>query len=284
MTEKSMRYPNDAARSPWVMVRVVAACAASAAAIVVPKLALPAVFFTLVCFLALPKRSAHFERRWFVIAFAIAGAVGCVAVVRFVVLEAVPGIVQGGKDAAAKAAVSRLRELVFAEDAMRTHAFLDADGDGVGSAGLISELSGARDARSGRPFPPILNGRYRILVETRSGSATNVDGYLYMICLPRAAGGFTARSGEALNEELAERRFLAYAWPSAPTGRIEAAFAVDEHERILVSKNVEGRDPHYVGPDFPPDCEAALRDAGEWQTWMNKKPRSRLPGDRAAPR
>jgi hypothetical protein len=85
-----------------------------------------------------------------------------------------------------------------------------------------------------------------------------------------------------VDEEVAERRFVAYAWPAAPSGRIESAFFIDEHERILVSRNIEGTDPHYVGADFPPPCEAALHDHSEWQPWMSKKPRATLPGDVSA--
>ena len=99
-----------------------------------------------------------------------------------------------------------------------------------------------------------------------------------MVCLPGAAGGLTARPTDPVNEELAERRFIAYAWPVAAGGGPMHAFAIDEHERILVFDNAgESGQPRYASPNFPPPCDAAL--SGAWKPWRGKKPRATLPGD-----
>ncbi len=264
----------------WVTARVLAVAALALASIALPKLAIPAAFLTWICFLSVPAHLRSDRRAPFRVLLAAAGLAAAVGVLRFVVQEAVPGIVQGGKDAAAKNAVSRLRELVFAEDGMRKHAYLDHDSDRIGSAALIAELSGA-DQR--RPFPPILNERWRALVSTPVGRAARVGGYLYLVCLPLRSGGLGADPAQDIDEERAERRFVAYAWPAAASGRIEAAFFLDEHERILVSKNTDGREPRYLGADYPPACDAALKEPSQWQTWMNKKPRLTLPGDAVKP-
>ncbi|HEY6560023.1 MAG TPA: hypothetical protein VI072_22215 [Polyangiaceae bacterium] len=263
----------------WVTARVLVVAALALASTVVPKLAIPAAFLTWICFLSVPAR-LRAERQPLRLLLVGAAGAATVGVLRFVAEEAVPGIVQGGKDAAAKNAVSQLRELVFAEDGMRKHAYLDHDGDGIGSAALIGELSGQGQRR---PFPPILSERWRALVSTRSGSAARVGGYLYLVCLPLRSGGLSAEPTAELDDERAERRFVAYAWPAAASGRIEAAFFLDEHERILISKNTDGREPRYLGPDYPPACDAAAKDPSEWQTWMNKKPRLSLPGDTTKP-
>ena len=56
------------------------------------------------------------------------------------------------------------------------------------------------------------------------------------------------------------------------------AFAIDEHERILVFDNAgESGQPRYASPNFPPPCDAAL--SGAWKPWRGKKPRATLPGD-----
>ncbi|HMJ12869.1 MAG TPA: hypothetical protein VK524_15715 [Polyangiaceae bacterium] len=266
---------------PWVTARVLAVAVLAVASAFAPKLGILAAFLTGICCLSLPAGTAAKQRRIYRSLLALAAVAGAVGVLRFVVEEAVPGIVQGGKDAAAKNAVSRLRELVFAEDGMRRHAYLDHDGDGVGSAALVGELSGKAQQR---PFPPILNERWHVLVETRSGSAARVGGYLYMVCLPLGPGGFGASGAAGVDAEQAERRYLAYAWPAAASSRIEAAFFIDEHERILVNKNEDGRDPEYLGSDYPPACDAALKEPADWQPWMNKKPRLTLPGDDPGPK
>jgi hypothetical protein len=261
----------------WVTARVLAVAALAVVSVAVPKLGIPAAFLTWICYLSMSSRLRRDRLRTLRVVLAAAGVAATIGVLRFVAEEAVPGIVQGGKDAAAKNAVSLLREIVFAQDGMRKNAYVDPDGDGVGSAALLGELSGQAQRR---PFPPILNARWRTLVSTRSGRAARVGGYLYIVCLPLRSGALGAAEGDVFDDERAERRFVAYAWPAAASGRIESAFFVDEHERILVSKNDDGKEPRYLGADYPPPCDAALKNSGEWQTWMNKKPRSSLPGDK----
>jgi hypothetical protein len=266
------------ASSPWVLARVVLAIALGLAAPIVPKLSIPAVVIALLVFLALPNAAARWMR-WGVI---VAGTLATVGAMRFVVEEAVPGMVQGGQSATTRSAISRLREIVFAEDAMRRHAHVDPDRDGVGSAAWLGELSGTVGVRGGaRLEPPILGLPHRPLVETRIGPAAESTGYLVIVCLPAVRGGWTARPLEPVDEERAERAYVAYAWPSSNTVGMRDAFFIDEHERILVSKNRDGSEPRYAGPNFPPPCDAALAEQtkGDWTAWKGKAPRPDLPGD-----
>src|SRR5690606_7466714 len=110
------------------------------------------------------------------------------------------------------------------------------------------------------------------------GAASSVGGYLYLVCVP-AAGGLVARSGAGLDEELAERHFVAYAWPERDASSYGKVFFIDQHERILEFAN---RTPAgkllYVGADAPPPCDAAERRATEFLPWQGKKPRDFLPG------
>src|SRR4051812_17656993 len=103
------------------------------AAAVWPLLGLPMVFLALLGVLALPERGgAGVGRSRALVAIAVIGA--GLSLVRFVVEIAMPGIVQGGRDAAEQRAVSWLRDVLFAEDAMRRAGWIDPDHDGVGSA------------------------------------------------------------------------------------------------------------------------------------------------------
>ncbi len=254
------------------------AIALGVAAPLLPKLSIPAVLIALLVYLALPTQAPRWMR-WAVIA---SGALAVAGSVRFVVKEAVPGMVQGGQTATARNAISRLREIVFAEDAMRRHAHVDPDRDSVGSAAWLGELSGTIGLRGGaRLEPPILGLLQRPLIETRIGPAAESTGYLVIVCLPAARGGWTARPLEPVDEERAERAYVAYAWPSAKTVGLQEAFFIDEHERILVSKNLEGTEPRYAGPNFPPPCDAALAEPtkSDWIPWKGKTARPDLPGD-----
>src|SRR5690242_13396501 len=173
------------ARPPrlWLYVALLAACAAS---VVVLKLAPFLLVGSFVAFVALPRERAA----WLAWLVAGAGLLATIGFLRFLVLEAMPGIVQGGTRATENAAVSKLREILFAEDSLRKKAEIDPDQDGVGSAGLLGELSGAVGLRGGRVlFPPLLE-HVPAPLETRVGEAVEMGGYLFMICLPQPGGGF----------------------------------------------------------------------------------------------
>ncbi len=252
----------------------------AAASVALPKLSLPAGLATLLTFLSLPAALSPSTRRTCRYLLGGSALLSTVAMFRFVATEAIVGMTQGGNSATAGTAVSRLRDISFAQDVMRRKAWVDPDGDGIGSAALIDELSGRRPLRSGaKPTPPLLESHFTHLESTPLGPAANVGRYLFMVCLPRAGGGWTARPGEPVDEELAERRFIAYAWPAASGSGPDLAFAIDEHERILVLESAKRGQPRYASPNFPPACDASLTAADSWKPWRGKRPRSTLPGD-----
>lgn len=249
-------------------------------AVVLPKLALFVGTATLLAFIAMPELPSG-PRRLARLLFAIAGAASGVAIVRFVVVVAVPSLVHAGESAQALNAVTRLREILLAQDAMRKRALVDPDGDHVGSAALVVELRGSVPLRGGAPLdPPLLNDKYAHIEQTPIGPAALVSGYFVIVCLPKQGGGLSAAPGDPVDEEAAERRFVAYAWPEAERRGPGQAFFIDEHDRILVSENRAGKSPRYASASFPPPCDAALdpKTASEWQPWRGKAPRSNLPG------
>jgi hypothetical protein len=270
----------DRGRARIVIAAALTLALAALASIVYTKLSLPVGFLTFLGFLSLPPKAPE-QRRLVQLLLAMAAVASTAGFARFIVLEAAPGMIQGGRNRTEQHAVSRLREIMVAEDALRKTAVVDPDGDRVGSAALLSELTGAAGVRGAdRLEPPILSPRhYRTLDETPLGPAALIAGYYFIVCLPAPAGGWTARPGEAVDEERAERRFLAYAWPAA-TGGPNAAFFIDEHETILTSDNLEAGAPRFAGQFFPPRCDSALAEPGAWSAWRGKKPRQELPGDR----
>ena len=235
-----------------------------------PLLALPAAFASLVGLLALPLPSARDlprPRVWLLLG-TLAASVG---MARFVVLDAVPGIIGGGRRAVEDQVVSRLRDVLFAEDAMRRAGWIDPDRDGIGSAAFLSELCGGEPLRGQAPrATPVLHCEQ--LEQSALGPAARLGAYLYAVCLPRAGGGWSARPGEGVDEEAAERRFVAYAWPVAESP-FSSLYFIDEHENIRV-----GPTPSTAGE--PPHCDAAL-SGPPWPAWKDKKARPLLPGDSA---
>lgn len=256
-------------------IALLVACAAS---LIVLKLAPFLIVGCFIAFLALPRE----RPRWLLVSWALASVLSFGAFVRFLIVEAMPGIVQAGTRASEDSAVSHLREILFAEDAVRRHppAVLDPDRDGIGAAARVEELTGRAPLRGTTPLVPPVLERYPVAVETRAGPAVELGGFLFIVCLPQAGGGWTAQNDVAVDEESAERHFAAYAWPAAAGRGMSTTFFIDEHEniRFLASPNAASA---HIGPAGAPACDAALaRDAEQWQVWRNKKPRSSLPGDR----
>jgi len=253
-------------------------CAAAGASLWLSKLAPFLLVGSFIAYLALPREDSR-ALKGLTLASALFSLLGFV---RFLVVEAMPGIVQGGNRATEEAAVSRLRQILFAEDTLRKRGDVDPDHDGVGSAALLSELSAKVGLRAQAPLNPPLLERYPAPLESPLGPAMELGGYLFMVCLPRAGGGWTARPGEAVDEEAAERRFVAYAWPAAEKRGLLNAFFMDEHERISFAGNgaPSGQRPR-VGVARPPACDDALnpKTSEAWQIWKGKQPRHTLPGD-----
>jgi hypothetical protein len=247
------------------------------------KLALPAALLVFLSWLSAPVEPEAVKKRHRA-ALLLAAAASVVAVPSFLVREAVPGLVQGGTSAAGARAVSRLREVLFAEDAARRGASLDPDHDGVGSALLLGELTGELGLRGGaRLAPPLLEG-YPKAEATRQGSAVEIGGFWFSVCLPVQGGGFASEPEARFDDEAAERRFVAYAWPSGRAPGLERAYFIDEHDRIMSASAGDGE---RIGREHPPACDDALAPAtrDDWGPWRGKKPRPDLPGDKpvAAP-
>jgi hypothetical protein len=255
--------------------RTSVACALALGALVWSKLALPAALFVFLSWLSAPVEPPALRRRHRQ-ALTVGAIASAIAVPVFLVTEAVPGVVQGGTNAAGGRAISRLREILFAEDAARAGASYDPDGDGIGSALLLGELTGELGMRrAARLVPPLLE-RYPKVEVTRGGSALEIGGFWFAVCLPTPGGGFSS-DPVPFDDEAAERRFVAYAWPSGRAPGLRRAYFIDEHERILSARS---DDETRFGREHPPACDDALSPAtrDDWRPWRDKKPRTSLPG------
>ena len=202
---------------------------------------------------------------------------------RFVWQEALPGIAEARGRASGKKAVSLLREILFAQDALRRLGMIDPDGDGVGSAGRLGELAGSDKARGGEVLSaPPLEMRFSPRIATKTGPATEQDGHYIIICLPGKDAPWVTQPGDPVDEEAAERRWIAYAWPAQTGLAHTAAYFIDEHERILESDNLGKEGVRLVGAESSPSCDEALalETAKNWRLWQGKTARPDLPGDR----
>jgi hypothetical protein len=254
-------------------------------AVIQPMLAVPAVVLILILALSYPSEAGDRARRLGRAATLFAAISATVGLARFARSKAMLGMVEGGQTVAVQSALYRLREIVLAEDALRKSASWDPDGDHVGSAVLIQGLMGGAPLRPGNgPSAPFLNYLFHESMDTATGPSAKVEGYLYIVCLPTPDGRLTALPKTPVDDELAERRFVAYAWPSDSAAGVNTAFFVDEHERILLLAPPRGTPAPFLGAQHSPPCDAAIgADAPRWKVWKNKQPRKSLPGDPSQP-
>lgn len=256
------------------------------------KLAIPAMTLMLIAFLALPREKDRASRGGQLLLIAAVPFM-LIGMLRFTVEEAAAGIIEGGRRHLAKQALYHLREVRFAEDMTREQARVDPDRDGVGSAGTLDELSGHVPFRgTSEPVTGLL--RFPPSVAGPEGRVVLLKGYALAVFLPAKDGGAVSDVQGPIDEEQAERRWVAYAWPlEQGIGDVSVVF-IDEHERILISDNL-APGQRYFGLERMPRFDAALtgprmsadaatdavgQDGGTWKAWRKKQPRATLPGDK----
>jgi hypothetical protein len=211
-------------------------------------------FFMLISYLTLPDEGG--KSRPFRVAIWVAVPFMFFSLFRFAAEEATPGIVEGGRRQQVKQALYHLRKIRFAQDMARQQAFWDPDKDGVGSAAPLDALSGHIPFRPGSPkqlgllrLPPAVPGPH--------GFVSQVDGYVIAVYLPTLSGQASAEPTASFDDERAERRWIAYAWPLAKgTGDCSVLY-IDEHEQILIFDN-NGEQQQYFGLERMPKFDAAL--------------------------
>jgi hypothetical protein len=260
--------------------------------VVVTKLAIPAMMSAIIVFLTI-KRGTPGLPKVARAALMVSAPFILVAVVRFVIVDAMPGILEGSRKGLTTRAIAALREIRFTQDVLREQAFIDPDKDGVGSAGFLEEISGHRKLRGRMEAPPGLIQRFPKFELSPFGPFTVYAGYGFIVYLPTPSGEATAQPDQPVDEERAERRYLAYAWPMVVNVDGEhPAIHLDQHERIWITDN---KDRRYVGAEKPPPWNAALprpsvdavpegdevtgQDGGAWRPWKGKAARDVLPGD-----
>lgn len=272
---------------PSLRVRLLLLVIFSALSVSEPRLSMVACFLTLVAVVSRAASGAGQTSRWAVWgSITLSGLLALAGFFRFVMVEAIPGVIAGGRAAAEKHAVAYLRTIVAAQDYMRRGAHIDPDGDGVGSAASLGELAGRVALRMGQA-----PAQYPLSVsadEWLAGHGFVASGaYIFRVCLPAAEGWVnvdnadTSVDGLTVDDERAEREYLVYGWPrTASPGAPTQLYVADAYERIWVMDPQDPQQkPAYVGESSPPPCSLLVQDR-RFAPWKGKTARPELPGDR----
>ena len=242
----------------------------AALAVAWPLLALPAFLTVTLAFIVLEGRL-----RWIV--GGVGGPLMAIAFVRFLLVYAVPNIVVAGEMAAEDKAVSRLREIRWAELQERQLRLVDANQDGEGEFIALNELVGDVPGRLRTPAPLLKPGLYRSAEPTRT--VYRSDAYELAVYLPTADGAWTTDPARA-DPVRASHTFVAYAWPVGEKQGGKRAFVIDQNEQICETSDAGAA----VGPEHPPAAAAAFGalpattcggpGAPAWHVWKKKKARA----------
>ncbi len=190
----------------------------------------------------------------------LAKSVEPAAFVASIFKEHLPKLETARLNANQTAAIATLRNVTSAQAQLQATARVDTDNDGTGEYGGFREMSGAGPGRMRAALvPPVLSGAFRVL---KSYGETARSGYLYRIYLPDSRGrgigepveGYTSRS--AVDPDLAETTWCAYAWPVAAESGSKVYF-MNQGGDVLVTE-----DTRYVGPGNGPPPDAAFKEAG----------------------
>ncbi len=190
--------------------------------------------------------------------FVLAAGTGVLAAV------AIPSMLNSRVAANENLAVATLRNISSAEAQFQATAALDQDGDGRGEYGTLAELTGSSPLAGSNSVlePPVLSAS---LIPEASGCSTKA-GYVFRIDVPRRGVG---------GVDLAEKRFVAYAWPVSQGATGGKVYVIDADGKLFFSDN-RGATQNYFGTEHGPAADAAdLRDDADRVTGVTAVRRGR---------
>jgi len=140
-----------------------------------------------------------------------------IAIIAIIAAIAIPNLLAARLSTNETAAIATLRNILSGQAQFQQSAKADTDNDGTGEYGGFVELSGGGAGRMVSVLSPaVLSGAFRVL---NPNGEVSRSGYFFKVFLPLSVttalgepqAGFSAAS--ALDPDLAETTWCAYAWP-----------------------------------------------------------------------
>lgn len=204
--------------------------------------------------------------------FTIAELTFVSSLIAIVVAVAVPKVIASRVGSNESEAVATLRKLVEAQAKIRASCLIDADGNGVGEYGTLSELSGAKGIREDTDGDGTTNGHGETMLspplledffgELNEQGMLVHSGYMFRLYLPDRVLRWQDEVGvekSGIHSASAERYWACYAWPVSSGFSGKRAYFVNQDGVILSCKNEQNR---YSGTGSAPRYRAALSRQG----------------------
>lgn len=188
-----------------------------------------------------------------------------VALIAIIASMAIPNLLSSRLTANETAAIATLKAIVSAQAQAVARDAVDFDGDGQGESLYLAELSGTVNLRGlAVPLDPAI---VSISLGNVAGSTVSKSGYFFAIYLPDAAGSGVPEDASgglavpgAVDPDLCESYWTAYAWPTAHGSSGRRAFCVNQEGTIMQTANDVQQ---YSGSATQPTFDAAYAAAGD---------------------
>lgn len=184
-----------------------------------------------------------------------------IAIIAIIASIAIPNLLSARVGANETSAIATLRNIASAQAQFQGSSKCDQDTDGEGEYGFFAELSGLLAPRGAATVitPPVLSG---IFQNINNGMVTK-SGYVFQMHLPGPAGVPVAEAaagglgGGAVDDDLCEGVWVAYAWPAVNQSTGNRAFVVNQSGDVLATDNT-GATQAYSGTTSVPAGIAAF--------------------------
>ncbi len=215
-----------------------------------------------------------------------------VAIIAIIAAIAIPNLLSARLNANETSAISTLRNISSSQSQFQASSKADVDTDGTGEFGMFRELSGAVGVRTTaagavgtKMNPPVLSGAFRTL---NSDAEVSRSGYHFKMFIPADNGVAVeeTQSGApvaaAVNSDLCETTWCAYAWPANYSTSGNRSFFVNQTGDITSTDNSTYSGANKIGPaiagaafDVPTGDDTKItgsvavgtkgRDGGTWK-------------------
>ncbi len=207
-------------------------------------------------------------RRNFEAGFTLIEVMIVVAIIAVIAAIAIPGLLRARISSNETSAIGTLKSLATAQQQFQQQCLVDQDFDGAGEYGVLQEMAGTVPCRASGLVadPTFMAVPFGTSAAVGVNGAASSSGYDVLVYLPNAIGiamnerVLVARGAVALDANVQESCWVAYAWPTDLESSGVRVFGVNQEGQVYQSSNALNR---YDGAMNMVQGDAAFSVAGD---------------------